>query len=137
MNLLVTSVAHVLQALIFVNSGVDYQRFDTVAEVHNLRLVVSLFFMNTSAEVQQEDMYGMAEMPDLIPPSGALQPSPVIPYDHGRTQTNRSAPRGMLRAPKLGQIGRSKRVVIDDEDLDDIINNNRSFPVSQRVSPVA
>ncbi|XP_051561918.1 uncharacterized protein si:dkey-112a7.4 isoform X2 [Myxocyprinus asiaticus] len=93
--------------------------------------------MTTSAEVQQEDMYGMAEMPGLIPPSGALQPSPVIPYNQGQAETNRSAPRGMQRAPKLGQIGRSKRVVIDDQDLDDIINNNRSFPVSQRVSPVA
>nr|XP_002662860.1 calcium/calmodulin-dependent protein kinase II inhibitor 2 [Danio rerio]XP_002662861.1 calcium/calmodulin-dependent protein kinase II inhibitor 2 [Danio rerio]XP_021327569.1 calcium/calmodulin-dependent protein kinase II inhibitor 2 [Danio rerio]XP_021327570.1 calcium/calmodulin-dependent protein kinase II inhibitor 2 [Danio rerio]XP_021333456.1 calcium/calmodulin-dependent protein kinase II inhibitor 2 [Danio rerio]XP_021333457.1 calcium/calmodulin-dependent protein kinase II inhibitor 2 [ len=98
--------------------------------------------MNTPTEVQQqEDMYGMAEMPDLIPPAGALQPSPVIPYDHGQPGRNRpdllSAPRRMQRAPKLGQIGRSTRVVIEDEDLDDIINNNRSFPVSQRVSPVA
>ncbi|KAL1271636.1 hypothetical protein QQF64_030652 [Cirrhinus molitorella] len=98
--------------------------------------------MSTPTEVQQqEDMYGMAEMPDLIPPAGALQPSPVIPFDHGQAGRNRpdllSAPRRMQRAPKLGQIGRSTRVVIDDEDLDDIINNNRSFPVSQRVSPVA
>ncbi|XP_067257905.1 calcium/calmodulin-dependent protein kinase II inhibitor 2 [Chanodichthys erythropterus] len=97
--------------------------------------------MNTPTEVQQQEvMYGMAEMPDLIPPTGALQPSPVLPYDHGQAGRNRpdlSAPRRMQRAPKLGQIGRSTRVVIDDEDLDDIINNNRSFPASQRVSPVA
>ncbi|XP_026123065.1 calcium/calmodulin-dependent protein kinase II inhibitor 2-like [Carassius auratus] len=97
--------------------------------------------MNTPSEVQQqEDMYGMAEMPNLIPPAGALQPSPVIPYElgqAGRTGPDLSAPRRLQRAPKLGQIGRSTRVVIDDEDLDDIINNNRSFPVSQRVSPVA
>lgn len=70
--------------------------------------------MNTPTKVQQqEDMYGMAEMPDLIPPAGALQPSPVIPYDHGQAGRNRpdllSAPRRMQRAPKLGQIGRSTR----------------------------
>ncbi|XP_067303034.1 calcium/calmodulin-dependent protein kinase II inhibitor 2 [Pseudorasbora parva] len=96
--------------------------------------------MNTPTEAQQQEvMYGMAEMPDLIPPTGALQPSPVIPYDHGQAGRNRdlSAPRRVQRAPKLGQIGRSTRVVIEDEDLDDIINNNRSFPASQRVSPVA
>lgn len=70
--------------------------------------------MNTPTEVQQQEvMYGMAEMPDLIPPTGALQPSPVIPYDHGQAGRNRpdllSAPRRMQRAPKLGQIGRSTR----------------------------
>ncbi|XP_056614592.1 uncharacterized protein si:dkey-112a7.4 [Triplophysa dalaica] len=92
--------------------------------------------MNTSTKEKQEDMYGMAGMPDLLPPSGALQPSPVIPYDHGQAGRN-AAPRRTQRAPKLGQIGRSTRVVIDDEDLDDIINNNRSFPALQRVSPVA
>lgn len=53
-------------------------------------------------------MYGMAEMPDLLPPSGALQPSPVIPYDHGQAERN-AALRRTQRAPKLGQIGRSTR----------------------------
>lgn len=91
--------------------------------------------MSTSTKVQEDDMYGMAGMPDLMPPSGAMQPSPVIPHDHGQAERN-AAPRRIQRAPKLGQIGRSSRVVIDDEDLDDIINNNRSFPASQRVSPV-
>ncbi len=38
----------------------------------------------------------MAEMPDLIPPAGALQPSTVIPYDHGQTGRNRPDP---LSAP--------------------------------------
>ncbi|XP_039515523.1 uncharacterized protein si:dkey-112a7.4 [Pimephales promelas] len=98
--------------------------------------------MNThTKEQQQEVMYGMAEMPDLIPPTGALQPSPAIPYELGQAGRTRpdllTAPRRVQRAPKLGQIGRSTRVVIDDEDLDDIMNNNRSFPASRRVSPVA
>ncbi|KAF3836883.1 hypothetical protein F7725_004347, partial [Dissostichus mawsoni] len=34
------------------------------------------------------------------------------------------------RAPKLGQIGRTKKVDMDDEDLDDIMNNNSQCPVS-------
>jgi len=73
--------------------------------------------MNThTKEQQQEVMYGMAEMPDLIPPTGALQPSPAIPYElgqAGRTRPDLSAPRRVQRAPKLGQIGRSTRGVCD------------------------
>ncbi|KAL6490827.1 hypothetical protein MHYP_G00011720 [Metynnis hypsauchen] len=96
--------------------------------------------MKTSFEVQREtlvaDMYGTAGMPDLLPPAECdLRPSPLVPYGGVEAQRRtgsemRPPPRTVQRAPKLGQIGRSKRVVIDDEDLDDIMNNNRSFPVS-------
>ncbi|KAK6316911.1 hypothetical protein J4Q44_G00123110 [Coregonus suidteri] len=52
-----------------------------------------------------------------------------------RTSTTGNRRRGQ-RAPKLGQIGRSKRVVIEDEDLDDVMNNN-GLPISVDISPVA
>ncbi|TRY72921.1 hypothetical protein DNTS_011396, partial [Danionella cerebrum] len=97
-------------------------------------------FMNTHNE-EQQDMYGMAEIPHLIPTTGALQPGLLVPYNDvqaGRSRADlMAAQRRIQRPPKLGEIGRSARVVIEDEDLDDIINNNRSFPVSQRVSAVA
>ncbi|XP_058250652.1 calcium/calmodulin-dependent protein kinase II inhibitor 2 [Hemibagrus wyckioides] len=103
--------------------------------------------MKRSCEFEQIDaaavMYGSAGLPELIPNAGALRPSAVLPYSPGPGAGDRhgaqlaSNPRRMHRAPKLGQIGRSKRVDIDDEDLDDIMNNNRSFPLSISVSPVA
>ncbi|KAK1797220.1 hypothetical protein P4O66_008594 [Electrophorus voltai] len=82
-------------------------------------------------------MYGTTGMPDLIPPAGSLRPRSVVSYNtgHGDGSNGAEPPRRTQRAPKLGQIGRSKRVIIDDEDLDDIMNNNRGFPIS--VSPVA
>ncbi|XP_060780895.1 calcium/calmodulin-dependent protein kinase II inhibitor 2 [Neoarius graeffei] len=88
-------------------------------------------------------MYGSAGLPELIPPTCTLRPSAVLPYSPGPASGDgpgaqlSSHPRRMHRAPKLGQIGRSKRVDLDDEDLDDIMNNNRSFPLSISVSPVA
>lgn len=102
--------------------------------------------MKRSGEFEQLNgaaavMYGSSGLPELIPNAGALRPSAVLPYSPGagdrhgaQLSTN---PRRMNRAPKLGQIGRTKRVDIDDEDLDDIMNNNRSFPLSISVSPVA
>ncbi|XP_072543526.1 uncharacterized protein [Salminus brasiliensis] len=100
--------------------------------------------MKTSYEVQREtlvsDMYGTAGMPELLPPAECeLRPSPVYNGVEARRNGSemRPPPQRIQRAPKLGQIGRSKRVVIDDEDLDDIMNNNRSFPVSISVSPIA
>ncbi|KAI1898570.1 hypothetical protein AGOR_G00073710 [Albula goreensis] len=95
----------------------------------------------------EPEMYGMSGMPDLLPPTGSFQPAPVR-YDPGHGQAmgnglNRplsfDSPQRRLgqRAPKLGQIGRSKRVVIEDEDLDDIMNNNGQFPISVNLSPVA
>lgn len=61
------------------------------------------------------DMYGSAGLPELIPPACALRPSAVLPYSPGPGAGDRhgaqlsSNPRMMHRAPKLGQIGRSKR----------------------------
>ncbi|XP_053485357.1 calcium/calmodulin-dependent protein kinase II inhibitor 2 [Ictalurus furcatus] len=103
--------------------------------------------MKRSCEFEKLDaaavMYGSAGLPELIPPACALRPSAVLPYSPGPGAGDRhgaqlsSNPRMMHRAPKLGQIGRSKRVDLDDEDLDDIMNNNRSFPISISVSPIA
>ncbi|XP_062849388.1 uncharacterized protein si:dkey-112a7.4 [Trichomycterus rosablanca] len=100
--------------------------------------------MNRSFELQHTDpaadMYGGAALPDLIPPACAMRPSAVIPYGTDQAGAERGAavpPRRMNRAPKLAQIGRSKRVDLNDEDLDDIMNNNRNFPMPIGVSPVA
>ncbi|GAA6078374.1 uncharacterized protein si:dkey-112a7.4 [Tachysurus ichikawai] len=99
--------------------------------------------MKRSCEFEQLDaatvMYGSSALPDLIPTSGALRPSAVLPYSSGPGVGDRqfSNNRRMHRAPKLGQIGRSKRVDIEDGDLEDIMNNNRRFPLSISVSPVA
>ncbi|KAJ8389285.1 hypothetical protein AAFF_G00121500 [Aldrovandia affinis] len=95
----------------------------------------------------EPEMYGMSGMPDLLPPAGSLRPAPAR-YDPGHapavgsglgSQLSFDSPQRRLgqRAPKLGQIGRSKRVVIEDEDLDDIMNNNGQFPISLNLSPVA
>ncbi|KAF7706524.1 calcium/calmodulin-dependent protein kinase II inhibitor 2 [Silurus meridionalis] len=103
--------------------------------------------MKSSCELDQLDaaavMYGSAGLPELIPSACAMRPSAVLPYSPGPGAGDRhgaqlsSNPRRMHRTPKLGQIGRSRRVDIDDEDLDDVMNNNRSFPLSISVSPVA
>ncbi|XP_066538283.1 uncharacterized protein si:dkey-112a7.4 [Hoplias malabaricus] len=96
--------------------------------------------MKTKCEVQKEtqiaEMYGTAGMPDLLPPAECdLRPTGIEARRNG--PATHPPPQRIQRAPKLGQIGRSRRVVIDDEDLDDIMNNNRSFPVSISVSPLA
>ncbi|KAL0994154.1 hypothetical protein UPYG_G00118460 [Umbra pygmaea] len=97
---------------------------------------------------QPLDMYGTAGMPEFLPPSGAVQPSTVISRESDEVPgLGRGFNRGVLsfdspqrrrgqRAPMLGQIGRSKRVVIEDEDLEDVMNNN-GLPISINISPVA
>ncbi|XP_026103706.1 calcium/calmodulin-dependent protein kinase II inhibitor 2-like [Carassius auratus] len=87
-------------------------------------------------ETPAAGMFDATDMPELLPPSGQLQPSPrdsVCQMQHLRVEFNRvflspESPQRRLgqRAPKLGQIGRSKRVVIEDEDLDDLMNNNNN-----------
>ncbi|CAM4730190.1 unnamed protein product [Leuciscus chuanchicus] len=87
-------------------------------------------------ETPDAGMFDTADMPELLPPLEQLQPSPidsVCQMKHLRDEFNRDclspeSPQLRLgqRAPKLGQIGRSKRVVIEDEDLDDVINNNNN-----------
>ncbi|CDQ90983.1 unnamed protein product [Oncorhynchus mykiss] len=97
---------------------------------------------------QPLDMYGIAAMPELLPPSGVLQPSSVIPlesdevpglwngFNRGVLSFDSPQRRRGQRAPKLGQIGRSKRVVIEDDDLDDVMKHN-GLPISINISPVA
>lgn len=65
------------------------------------------------------EMYGTAGMPELLPPSGVFQPSPHDPcqvrhlagelLNQGTMDPNSHQQRLGRRAPKLGQIGRSKR----------------------------
>ncbi|KAK2871242.1 hypothetical protein QQF64_002383 [Cirrhinus molitorella] len=90
-------------------------------------------------ETPAAGMFDTTDMPELLPPSGQLQPSPrdsVCQMQHLRVEFNKDclspeSPQRRLgqRAPKLGQIGRSKRVVIEDEDLDDVMNNNNNGPL--------
>ncbi|KTF95520.1 hypothetical protein cypCar_00026558 [Cyprinus carpio] len=90
-------------------------------------------------ETPAAGMFDTTDMPELLPHSGQLQPSPrdsVCQMQHLRVEFNRDclrpeSPQRRLgqRAPKLGQIGRSKRVVIEDEDLDDVMNNNNNGPL--------
>ncbi|KAI4883931.1 hypothetical protein NFI96_023470 [Prochilodus magdalenae] len=82
-------------------------------------------------------MYETADMPELLPPCSTFGHTDRDPrlmrLTHAETTRDSfrlhdlpEGPqrRGGQRAPKLGQIGRSKRVVIEDEDLDDVLNNN-------------
>ncbi|KAK6292010.1 hypothetical protein J4Q44_G00377950 [Coregonus suidteri] len=86
-------------------------------------------------------MYGM---PELIPPNGPRQPGPAGQFNPGHTQVvaqnghgERPNPQRLgQRAPKLGQIGRSKKVDLGDEDVDDIMNNNGQCPMSLNLSPI-
>lgn len=58
------------------------------------------------------DMYGIAGMPDLLPPTGSLQPSIMVLGNqrNGPSDALHNPPQRIVqRAPKLGQIGRSKR----------------------------
>uniref|UniRef100_A0A1A8RQ15 Uncharacterized protein n=1 Tax=Nothobranchius rachovii TaxID=451742 RepID=A0A1A8RQ15_9TELE len=86
-------------------------------------------------------MYGASGIPELIAPSGQpRQPGPAGQFNPGHPQVNGhgggSNPQRLgQRAPKLGQIGRSKKVDLDDEDLDDITNNNGQCTVS--LSPIS
>ena len=66
----------------------------------------------------ESEMYGTAGMPELLPPSGVFQPSPHDPcqvphltseLNQGTIDHNSYQQRLGRRAPKLGQIGRSKR----------------------------
>ncbi|ROL54446.1 hypothetical protein DPX16_10869 [Anabarilius grahami] len=70
-------------------------------------------------ETPAAGMFDTADMPELLPPSGQLQPSPpdsVCHMQHLRVEFNKDClspestqQRLGQRAPKLGQIGRSKR----------------------------
>ncbi|KAJ8337775.1 hypothetical protein SKAU_G00367410 [Synaphobranchus kaupii] len=82
----------------------------------------------------------MSGMANLLP-SASAQSAPV----HAQAMGNRlgselsfDSPQTRIvrRAPKLGQIGRSKKVVIED-DVDDILNNNGQFAVFLNLAPVA
>uniref|UniRef100_A0AAQ6IIS1 Uncharacterized protein n=1 Tax=Anabas testudineus TaxID=64144 RepID=A0AAQ6IIS1_ANATE len=61
------------------------------------------------------EMYGASGIPELIPPGGPpRQPGPGGQYNPGHPQANGhgggpSPQRLGQRAPKLGQIGRSKK----------------------------
>ncbi|KAK2900167.1 uncharacterized protein si:dkey-112a7.4 [Channa argus] len=86
-------------------------------------------------------MYGASGIPELIPPGGPpRQPGPAGQYNPGHPPVNGhgggpNPQRLGQRAPKLGQIGRTKKVDLEDEDLDDIMNNNGQCPVS--LSPIS
>lgn len=87
-------------------------------------------------------MYGSSGIPDLIPPSGPpRQPGPAGQYNPGHAQVahlgggGHNPQRLGQRAPKLGQIGRSKKVDLGDEDVDDLMNNNGHCPVT--LSPIS
>ena len=64
---------------------------------------------------QAESMYGASGIPDLIPPGGPpRQPGPAGQYNPGHPQIDgqgrgENPQRLGQRAPKLGQIGRSKK----------------------------
>ncbi|XP_076875533.1 uncharacterized protein LOC143525437 [Brachyhypopomus gauderio] len=92
-------------------------------------------------------MYEMSDMPELLPPSSVFESLRAGPHvhpepQHLRGQISRDCPcpespqRSVgQRAPKLGQIGRSKRVVIEDEDLGDVMDKNGQVPVSLSHAP--
>ncbi|KAM9835326.1 uncharacterized protein si:dkey-112a7.4 isoform X1 [Syngnathus typhle] len=81
------------------------------------------------------DMLGASGVPELIPPAGPpMQPGPGAQHGQGSGPSGPNPQRLGQRAPKLGQIGRSKKVDLDDEVLDDIMNNNGQCPVSLPMS---
>ncbi|XP_068611995.1 uncharacterized protein si:dkey-112a7.4 [Brachionichthys hirsutus] len=87
-------------------------------------------------------MYGAAGIPELVAPNGPpRQPGPAGgQFNPGHPQVDAhgggaNPQRLGQRAPKLGQIGRSQKVDLDDADLDDIMNNNGQCPVS--LSPIS
>ncbi|KAL0970238.1 hypothetical protein UPYG_G00239230 [Umbra pygmaea] len=89
-------------------------------------------------------MYGTSGMPDLIPPNGPRQAGAAGQFNPGHMQVaqnghERPNPQRLgNRAPKLGQIGRSRKVDLRDEDVDDILNNNnRQCAVCLNLSPIS
>lgn len=68
-----------------------------------------------SQESHTPEMYGASGIPELIPPGGPpRQPGPAGQYNPGHPQVNghggEANPQRLgQRAPKLGQIGRSKK----------------------------
>lgn len=68
-----------------------------------------------SGQSHTPEMYGASGIPELIPPGGQpRQPGPADQYNPGHPQVNGSGGGGNpqrlgQRAPKLGQIGRSKK----------------------------
>lgn len=90
-------------------------------------------------------MFETADMPELLPPSGKHEQSSRgsvcdvedLQEEFNKVQLSHDSPQRRLgqRAPKLGQIGRSKRVVIEDEDLDNVLNNNGALPVPLSNAP--
>lgn len=95
-------------------------------------------------------MYDTADMPELLPPCSPFRSRDRDPrlmqHTHIHTETGMDRlslndqpvcpqQRTGQRAPKLGQIGRSKRVVIEDEDLDDVLNNNEELHFTLNHSP--
>ncbi|TRZ00266.1 hypothetical protein DNTS_003717 [Danionella cerebrum] len=75
-------------------------------------------------------MFDIADIPELLPPQLEPETRDSVNEMQGlQAEVNCMSPESPQRrlgqrAPKLGHIGRSKRVVIEDEDLDDIMNNN-------------
>ncbi|XP_068569676.1 uncharacterized protein si:dkey-112a7.4 [Cebidichthys violaceus] len=80
-------------------------------------------------------MYEASGIPELRSHSGPPEQSgPAGQYNPGH-QVNgggggANPQRLGQRAPKLGQIGRTKKVDLADEDADDHMNNNGQCPVS-------
>lgn len=75
----------------------------------------------------EPEMYGMSGMPDLLPPASSLQPAAVHvqAMENGLDrQLSFDSPQRRLgqRAPKLGQIGRSKRGECGSGSLKDYIH---------------
>ncbi|KAK1153225.1 hypothetical protein AOXY_G30123 [Acipenser oxyrinchus oxyrinchus] len=91
-----------------------------------------------------EEMHGAAGGPES-PQAGGFRPGQALyrPRQaaalYNPSQISFDSPQRRLgkRAPKLGDIGRSKKVVIEDEELDDMLNNNGLFPLSVHLTPVA
>ncbi|CAG5929398.1 unnamed protein product [Menidia menidia] len=101
-----------------------------------------------AASEDLQEMLGASGIPELVPPAGPpRQPGPGGQLRPGHPQGGGhgggpNPQRLGQRAPKLGQIGRSKKgeftkvqMDLDDEDLDDIMNNNGQCPVS--LSPIS
>ncbi|XP_066578856.1 uncharacterized protein LOC136768521 [Amia ocellicauda] len=89
------------------------------------------------------EMYDLAAVPEqpqagrFPPEEGRYNPGQAAEFNPGRLSLDSPQRRLGRRAPKLGEIGRSRRVVIEDEDFDDMMNNNGLFPISLNLTPVA
>ncbi|XP_039602854.1 uncharacterized protein si:dkey-112a7.4 [Polypterus senegalus] len=82
------------------------------------------------------DAAGPRDRPEDAPPQAMAQPAAA---EFHPEQLSFDSPQRRLgkRAPKLGVIGRSKKVVIEDEDLDDVMNNNGLFPLTLDLTPIS